>query len=153
MSVRFIHVFICFNNLFFQLLCHCCCSVNKSCPTVCNPMDCSTPGFPVLYHLPEFAQTHICWVSNATQPSWVICHPFLLLSSIFPRIRVLSNKSSSRIRWPKYWSFSFNMSPFNEYSGLISFRIDWFDLSMSFFSTQLSLWSNSHIHTWPLEKP
>ena len=120
--------FICFNNLFFQLLCHCCCSVNKSCPTVCNPMDCSTPGFPVLYHLPEFAQTHICWVSNATQPSWVICHPFLLLSSIFPRIRVFSNKSSSRIRWPKYWSFSFNISPFNEYSGLISFRIDWFDL-------------------------
>ena len=58
----------------------------------------------------------------------VICHPFLLLSSIFPRIRVFSNKSSHHIRWPKYWSFSFNVSPFSEYSGLISFRIDWFDL-------------------------
>ena len=88
-------------------------------------MDCSTPGFPVL-HLLELTQTHVNWVSDAIQPS----HPLLplLLPSIFPSIRVFSNELALSIRWPKYWSFNFSISPSNEYSGLISFRIDWFDL-------------------------
>ena len=89
----------------------------------------------------------------------ILCHPLLLLPSIFPSIRVFSNESALRIRWPKYWSFSFNISPSNEYAGLISFRMDWLDLlavlavsnttvqKRLFFGTQLSLESNSHIHT------
>ena len=88
-------------------------------------MDCSTPGFPVLHYLPELAQTHVHRVSDAIQPSHPLSSPFLL-PSIFPSIRVFSNESVLHIRWSQYWSFSF--SPFNEYSGLISFRIDWFDL-------------------------
>ena len=88
-------------------------------------MESSTPGFPVLPCLPEFAQTHVHWVSDAIQPS-ILCHPFLLLPSIFPSIRVFSSESALRIRWPKYWSFIFRLSPSNEYSRLI--RIDWFDL-------------------------
>ena len=87
-------------------------------------MDCSTPGFPVLHHLPEFAQTH---VGDAIQ-LFVLCRLLLLLPSIFPTIRVLSNEVALHIRWPKYWNFS--LSPSNEYSGLISFRIDWFDLAV-----------------------
>ena len=90
-------------------------------------MDCSMPGLPVHHQLPEFTQTHVHWVSDAIQPS----HPLsslLLLPSIFPSIRVFSKESVFRIRWPKYWSFSFSISPSNEYSGLISFRIDLFDL-------------------------
>ena len=99
----------------------------------------------------------------------ILCHPLLLLPSIFPSIRLFSNELALHIRWPKYWSFSFNISPSNEYSGLISFRMDWLDLlavqgtlkSLSnttvqkhqFFGTQLSSQSNSHIHTWPQEKP
>ena len=85
-------------------------------------MDCSTPGFPVLHYLPKFAQTHI----QSMMPSnhLILCCPLLLLPSIFPSIRVFSNESDLPIRWPKYWSFS----PSNEYSGLISFRMDWFDL-------------------------
>ena len=74
----------------------------------------------------EFAQTHVHWVSDVIQPSHSLCP--LLLPSIFPSIRVFSNESAFPIRWPKYWSFSFSISPSNEYSGLISFRIDWFDL-------------------------
>ena len=110
-----------------MLLCvHCCCSVAKSCPTLCNLMDCSTVGSPVLYHLPEFAQTHIHWVSDTIQPSHPLSSPSPL-PSIFLSIRVFSNESALPIRWPKYWSFSFSISPSNEYSGLISFRMDWFD--------------------------
>ena len=90
-------------------------------------MDCSTPGFPVLHHLPELAQTHVHCVGDATQPSHLCC-PLLLLPSIFPSIRVFSNEPALCIRWPKYWNFSFSISPSNEYSRLISFRIDWFDL-------------------------
>ena len=96
-------------------------SVAQLCPTLCDPMDCSTPGFPVLHHLPELAQTHVHWVDDATQPSHPLSCPFLL-PSVFPSIRVFSNESVLCIRWPKYWSFS--ISPSNEYSGLISFRID-----------------------------
>ena len=99
----------------------------------------------------------------------ILCHPLLLLPPIPPSIRVFSSESALCIRWPKYWSFSFNISPSNEHLGLISFRMDWLDLlavqgtlksllqhhssKNQFFGTQLSLLSNSHIHTWPLEKP
>ena len=90
-------------------------------------MDRSTPGLPVPHQLSEFTQTHVHWVSDAIQPSQLCC-PLLLLPSIFPSTRVFSNESALRIRWPKYWSFSFNISPSNEYSGLLSFRMDWLDL-------------------------
>ena len=91
-------------------------------------MDCSTPGFPVHHQLLEVTQTHVHWVSDAIKPSLNLCRPLLLLPSIFPSIRVYSNESALHIRWPKYWSFSFNISPSNEHPGLISFRMDWFDL-------------------------
>ena len=90
-------------------------------------MDCSTPGFPVLHHFLEFAQTHVHRVGNAVQP----CHPLsslLLLLSVFPSIRVFTNESTLCIRWPKHRNFSFSISPFNVCSGLISFKIGWFDL-------------------------
>ena len=102
-----------------------CCSVAKSCPPLQDPMDYSMSGFPVLYYLLEFAQTHVHWVSDATEPSHSLSPPFPP-ASVFPSIRVFSNESALCIRWPKYWSFS--ISPFNEFSGLISFMIDWFDL-------------------------
>ena len=98
----------------------------------------------------------------------ILCRPLLLLPSIFPSIRVFSNESALLMRWPKYWSFSFSISPYNEHPGLISFRMDWLDLlsvqgtlksllqhhssKHQSFGVQLSLQSNSHIHTWPLEK-
>ena len=94
-------------------------SVIHSCLTLCNPMDCSTPGLPVHHQLPEFTQIHV---------HLILCHPLLLLASIFPSIRVFSNESALHVRWPKYWSFSFSISPSNEYSGLISFTMDWLDL-------------------------
>ena len=87
-------------------------------------MDCSMPGSPVLYYLLEFAQIHTHWVGDANH--LILCHPLLLFPSIFPSIRVFSNESALCVRWPKYLSFS--ISPSDEYSGLISFRIDWFDL-------------------------
>ena len=102
-------------------------SVAWSCLTLCDPMDCSTPGLPVHHQLPEFAQTHAHWVSDAIQPSHLLSS-LLLLPSVFPSIQVFSNESVLHIRWPKYWSFSFSISPSNEHSGLISFRIDWLDL-------------------------
>ena len=92
----------------------------------CDPMNCSTPGFPVLHYLLETAQTPVHQVSDASN-HLILCFP-LLLPSIFPIITVLSNELTLCIRWPKYWSFSFSISPSKEYSGLISFRIDWFDL-------------------------
>ena len=101
-------------------------SVTQSCPTFCNPMDCSMPDFPVHHQLPELAQTHVHWVSDAIQP---LCHPHLLLPSVFPNIRIFSNEWVLHIRLPKYWSFSFSISPSNVYSGLISFRMDWLDLT------------------------
>ena len=102
-------------------------SVTQLCPTLCNPMDCSTPGFPVYHQLLERAQTHVHQVDDAIQPSHLLSS-LLLLPSIFPSIRVFSNESVRHNRQPKYWSFSFSISPANEYSGLISFRTDWFDL-------------------------
>ena len=92
-----------------------------------DPIDYSTSGFPVLHHLPEFAQTRVT-ESVMTSNHLILCPPLLLLPSIFPSIRVFSNESALHIRWWKYWSFSFSISPFNEYSGFISFRIDWLDL-------------------------
>jgi len=99
-------------------------SVAQWCPTLWNPKDGRKPGFHDHHQLPELAQTHVHRVSNAIQPS----HPLLLPPSIFPSIRVFSNEYILHIRWPKYWSFSFNISPSNEYSGLTSFRMDWWDL-------------------------
>jgi len=107
------------------------CSVAKSCPTLCDPIDCSTPDFPVLHYLPEFAQIHVIhWFSESVRPSnhLILCYPLLLLLSVFPNIRVFSSESVLRVRWPKYWSFSFSISPSSEYPGLIPFRTDWFDL-------------------------
>ena len=102
-------------------------SVAQSCPTVCDPMNCSTPGLLVHYQLPEFTQTHVHQVGDASN-QLILCRPLLLLPSIFPSIGVFSNELSLCIRWPKDWSFSFSISPSNEYSGLISFRMDRLDL-------------------------
>ena len=106
-----------------------------SCVRLCNRMDCSTPGLPVHHQLLELTQTHVHRVGDAIQLSHplssrylILCHPLLFLPSIFSSIRVFSNESVLPIRWPKYWRFSFSISPSNEYSGLISFSIDWFDL-------------------------
>ena len=98
----------------------CYCLVTKSCPTLCNPMDCSMAGFPVLHYLLEFAQIPVHWFSDSIQPS----PPLLPLSPfplIFPSNGVFSNELALLIKWTKYWSFS--ISPSNDYSGLISFRI------------------------------
>ena len=94
---------------------------------LCDPIDYSTPGLPVHHQLPELTQTH---VTELVMPSsyLILCHSFLLLPSIFPSIRVFSNEWIVCIRWPKYWSFSFSISPSIEHSGLISFWMDWLDL-------------------------
>ena len=129
---------------------------------LCDPMNCSMSGFPVHHQLPGLAQTHIHWL---VMPSnhLILCRPLLLLLSIFSSIRIFSSESVLPIKWAKYWSFSFSISPSNEYSGLISFRIDWFDLlavhgtlksllqhhssKASILQHSVFLWSNSHIHT------
>ena len=90
-------------------------------------MDCSTPGLPVHHQLLELTQTQVHRVGDASN-HFILCGPPFLLSSIFPNIRVFPNDSVLPIRWPKYWSFSFNISPSNEYSGLTSFSIDWLEL-------------------------
>ena len=105
----------------------CCCSVIKSCLTLCKPMDCSRPGFPVLHYIPEFAQTHVHWVSDAIQSSHPLLSPSSLVLSLSQH-QGLFQELAPHIKWPKYWRFSFSISPSNEFSGLISFRIDWFDL-------------------------
>ena len=129
---------------------------------LCDPMDCSAPGLPVHHNsqsLLKLMSIKLVMPSNHL----ILCHPLLLPPSIFPSIRVFSNESLLCIRWPKYWSFSFSISPSNEYSGLISLRIARFYLlavqgtlrvfsnttvqKHQFFSAQLSLESNSHIHT------
>ena len=102
-------------------------SVVQLCLTPCNPMNCSMPGFPVLHYLPSLLKlmsVDLLMPSNHL----IVCHPLLLLPSIFPSIRVFSNELVLPIRWPKYWSFSFSISSSNEYSGLISFRMDVLDL-------------------------
>ena len=105
-------------------------SVAQSCLTLRDPMNRSTPGLPVHHHLPEFTQTHIYQVGDAIQPSGssILCRPLLLLLPIPPSIRVFSNQSTLRMRWSKYWSFSFSIISSKEHPGLISFRMDWLDL-------------------------
>ena len=103
-------------------------SVAPSCLTLCDPVDCSTTGFPVHHQIPELIQTHDHQVSDATQNHLILWSPLLLPPLLFPSIWVFSNESVPGIRWPKYWSFSFNISPTNEHPGLISFRVDWLDL-------------------------
>ena len=108
-----------------MLIC-CCCSVAKSCLTLCDPMNHSTPGFPFHHHcrsLPKPMSIELVMPFNHL----ILCHPLLLLPSIFPSIRVFSNRSALHIRLPKYYSFSFSICSSNEYSGLISFRTDCFD--------------------------
>ena len=101
-------------------------SVSQSCPTLCNPMNHSTPGLPVHHQL----QSSLRLTSiESVMPSshLILCRPLLLLPPIPPSIRVFSNESTLRMRWPKYWSFSLSISPSNEHLGLISFRMDWLD--------------------------
>ena len=120
---------------------YCCYSVAQSCLTLCKPTDYSTPGFSVLHHLPKLAQ--LMFIESLTPSTVSSCHPLLLLPSVFPSIRIFSNDSALHIRWPKYWSFSFSISPSNEYSGLVSFRIDWLDL----LAVQGTLKSLLHHHS------
>ena len=101
--------------------------VAQSCPTLCDPMDGSTPGFPV--HINSQSLLKLMSIESVMPSNHlIICRPLLLLPSIFPSIRVFSSESVLHIRWPKYWSFSFSISPSSEYSGLISFRMHWLDL-------------------------
>ena len=145
-------------------------SVAQLCPALCDPMNRSMPGLPVHHQHP---QTHVHQVGDAIQPSHPLSSPSPPLPPSPPSIRVFSNESTLRMRWPKYWSFSFSTSPSNEHSGLICFRMDWLDLlavqgtlknllqhniyafegatillfqKHQFFGTQLSPQSNSHIH-------
>ena len=129
-------------------------SVTQSCLTLCDPMDCSMPGLPV-HHQPQSFHKLMSIELMMSSNHIILCRPLHLLPSVFPSIRVFSNESNLRMRWPKYWSFSFSISPSNEYSGLISFRMGWLDLSVvqgtlksllqhhssnhQFFSAQLSL--------------
>ena len=139
--------------------------VVQLCLTLCYPMDCSTPGFPVLHYLLEFVQTHVHWVSDAIQPSYPLLPPSPLALNLSYH-QVLLQWVGCLFRWSKYWSFS--ISPSNEYSGLISFRIDWFgpwcqrslkNLLQHRNSKASVLWhsaffiSSSHIDTWLPEKP
>ena len=117
----------------------CCCSVQVV-SALCNAIDCSTPGFTISQSFLSLTSTESMMPSN----DLILCHPFLLLPSIFPSIRVFSNESALRIRWPKYWSFSFNICPSNEYSGLISFRINW----LSVLAVQGTLKSLLQHHNW-----
>ena len=103
------------------------CSVTQSCPTLYNPMDCSTPGLPVHHQFPGFTQTHVHWVSNAIQPPHPLSSPFPPTFNLSQQ-QGFSSESVLHIRWPKYWSFSFNISPSSEHPGLISLRMDWLDL-------------------------
>ena len=140
-------------------------SVTQLCPTLCDPMDCRMPGIPVHHQLPEFTPTHVHWVGNGIQQSHPLL-PLLLLPSIFPRIRVFSNGSVLRVRWPKYWAsalvlpikiqgwFSLGLTSLISLvsKGLVSVFSSTTTRKHQFLSTQLSLWSNSHICTRLLEK-
>ena len=101
--------------------------VTQSCLTLCDPMDCSIPGLPVHHQLSELTQTHAYHIVDAIQPSHALPAPSPPTFNL-PRIRVFSNESILHIRWPRYWSFSYSISPSNDYSWLISFRMDWVDL-------------------------
>ena len=157
-------------NFFYHQFCFSSFQFSHSvvCPTLCDPINHSTPGLPVHHQLPEFTQTHVHRVSDAIQPS----HPLSSPSPPAPnpsQHQGFSNESTLHMRWPKYWSFSFSISPSSEHSWLISFRMDCLDLlevqgtlksllqhhgsKHQFFCAQLSSQSNSRIHTWLLEKP
>ena len=137
-------------------------SVAQLCPTLCDPMNCSTPGLPVHHQMPEFTQTQVHEVGDAIQPSYPLSSPSPPApnpsqhQSLFQWV-----KSTLRMRWPKYWSFSFSIIPSKEHPGLISLQSKGLPRVFSnttfqkhqFFHAQLSLQSNSHIHTWLLEKP
>ena len=140
-------------------------SVAQSCPTLWDPMGCSMPGFSVHHQLLELAQIHVHQVGDAIQPSHPWSSPFSPVFNLSQH-QGLFHESVLHIRWPKYWSFNFSISPSNEYSGLISFRMNWLDLlavsrvfsntivqKHQLFGALLSLWSNSHIHTWLWVKP
>ena len=120
-----------------------CRSVIQLCPTLCNPVDCSMPGLPVLHYLPKLAQNHVHWIGGAIQPS----HP---LSSLSPpafshsQHQVFSNELALHMRGPEYWHFCISISSSSEYSGLISFKIDWFDL----LAVQETLKSLIQHHSW-----
>ena len=121
-------VIICLISVQFSL-------VAQSCPTLCDPMNHSMPGLPIHHQLQEFTQTHVHRVGDAIQP-FILCRPLLLLPPIPPSIRVFSNESTLRMK-PKYWSFSFSISPCNEHPGLISFRMDplgWISLQSNYNS-------------------
>ena len=143
-------------------------SVAQSCPTLCNPMNCSTPGLPIHNQLLEFTQlTSIKLVMPSSH--LILCRPLLLLPPIPPSIRVFSNESTLLMRWPKYWSFSFSIFPSkeilgwspSEWTGWISLQSKGLSRVFSnttvqnhqFFGTQPSSQYDSHIHTWPQEKP
>ena len=142
-------------------------SVAQLYPTLFDPMNRSTPGLPVHHHLPSSLRlTSIKSVMPSSH--LILCCPLLLLPPIPRSIRVFSSESTLCMRWPKYWNFSFSISPSKEHPGLISFRMDWLDLVVQglsrvfsnttvqkhqFFGAQPSSQSNSHIHTWPQEKP
>ena len=160
---------LCYSYPFFSLLkVNQFSSVTNSCPTLCYPMNRSTPGLPVHHQLPEFTQTHVSLVGDAIQPSHPL-PPLLLQPPIPPSFRVFSNESTLCMRWPKYWSFSFSNIPSKEIPGLISFRMDWLDLLavqgtlkslLQHHSSKASILRrsafftvNSHIHTRPQEKP
>ena len=116
-------------------------SVTQLCPTLCDPMNCSTSGLPVHHQLPEFTQTHVHRVWVMPSSHLILGRPLLLLPPI-PPIRVFSTESTLRMRWPKYWNFSFSISPSNEYSLLISFRMYCFDL----LAVQVALNSLLQLH-------
>ena len=136
-------------------------SVAQLCPALCDPMDCSTPGFPVHHELLELAQAHVHWVGDAIQPS----HP--LLSPSPPAFNLSEHQGLFQgsvlcIRWPKCWSFNFSIKPSNEYSGLISFRINWLDLLavqgtlkslLQHYSSKASILQNSAFFTVQLSRP
>ena len=143
----------------------CCCLVIPLCLALCDAMDCSMKVFPALHYLPEFAQTYVHWIGYAIQPSHPLSPPSPAALNV-PHHQSLFQWVSSSHRWPKFWSFSFSNSSPNEYSGLIFFKVDWFEfkglsrifssitvLQHQVFGTQTSVQSNSYICTWLLEKP
>ena len=157
---------VCWWNSLVSLLC--CCSVTKSCPTLCNPKTAARQAY-LAFTVSRSLLKLMSIESVMPSSHLILCHLLLLLPSIFPSIRVLSNELALCIRWPKYWSFSFSISPSNEYSELISFKTDWLDLlavqgtlksllqhcslKHQFCGAQPSPWSHSHVRSWLLEKP
>ena len=134
-------------------------SVTQSCPTLCDPMNHSTPGLPLHHQLLEFTQTHAHWVGDASS-HLNLCRP--LLPPIPSSIRVFSGESTLRMRWPKYWSFSFSISPSNEHQGLTSFSMNWLDLLavqgtlkslLQYHSSKASIFRHSAFFTVQLSHP